>query len=71
MTKKGEIDLSKIEKVVFVTNRGRPKKDDAKKKSVIIPVRVTEEERDRLMEECEKAGKKTLSEYVRGKLLGP
>jgi len=50
--------------------RGRPKKEDSEKKNVIIPIRVTEEERDRLMGECEKAGKKTLSEYVREKLLG-
>lgn len=47
---------------------GRPRKEDGEKKSVIIQMRVTEEERDFIAAEAEKAGK-SVSEWMREKIM--
>jgi uncharacterized protein (DUF1778 family) len=49
--------------------RGRPKKEESEKKSVILQIRVTEEERETVCKAAEAAGK-TLSEWIREKVLG-
>lgn len=49
--------------------RGRPKKEEADRRTVILQIRVTEEERDRLMEEFGKTGNRTFSEWMREKIL--
>jgi hypothetical protein len=45
--------------------RGRPELDDGEKKSVIVQFRVTESESKKLAEKASRAGKKSISDWLR------
>jgi len=52
-----------------IVSRGRPKLETEEKKSHIIQMRVSGDEREWINSEAQKAGK-SVSEWLRGKVLG-
>lgn len=50
--------------------RGRPRKEQSEKRSVILQIRVTEDERETVTKAAEAAGK-TVTEWMREKIIQP
>lgn len=66
MTKK---ENSESPRIVEKPRRGRPKKEDSEKRIYVVPVRMTEDEYEAMSKAAKDAGKRTISEWIREKVL--